>query len=168
MPTVLDAIGVAPVDGPQGAPLAPLAQGVGRGWARPSYASQYEYAHAMRIGRWKLRIGPRGTPLVGDMVADPGETANAGPSHPIERRMLTDNLGLFLAIRTQWRKAVWGVVSNVTAAGARALDEISTSEPRRRREVGRLSDEDSSDDSREGSPRATPEAAREGSPEASR
>ena len=168
MPTVLDAIGVAPVDGPQGAPLAPLAQGVGRGWARPSYASQYEYAHAMRIGRWKLRIGPRGTPLVGDMVADPGETANAGPSHPIERRMLTDNLGLFLAIRTQWRKAVWGVVSNVTAAGARALDEISTSEPRRRREVGRLSDEDSSDDSREGPPRATPEAAREGSPEASR
>jgi len=131
MPTVLDAIGVAPVDGPQGAPLELLAQGIGRGWARPSYASQYEYAHAMRIGRWKIRIGPRGTPLIGDMAADPGETKDASVSHPIERRMLTDNLGLFLAIRTQWQKAVWGVVTSVTPAGASALDTVSTHEVKR-------------------------------------
>ncbi|HEY6178615.1 MAG TPA: hypothetical protein VIX73_29395, partial [Kofleriaceae bacterium] len=98
----------------------------GRGWARPSYASQYEYAHAMRIGRWKIRVGPRGAPLVGDMADDPGETADAGPGHPVERRMLTDNLGLFLAIRRQWQKATWGVVTNVTAAGARALDGASS------------------------------------------
>ena len=101
MPTVLDALGVAAPDGPQGAPLASLAQGVGRGWARPSYASQYEYAHAMRIGRWKIRVGPRGTPLIGDMAADPGETRDASARSPIERRMLTDNLGMFLAIRTR-------------------------------------------------------------------
>jgi arylsulfatase A-like enzyme len=125
MSTVLDAIGTTQPAGPQGAPLAPLAQGVGRGWPRPSYASQYEYAHAMRIGRWKIRVGPRGVPLVGDMVADPGETRDAAPSHPVERRRLTDSLGLFLAIRTQWQKAAWGVVTNVTAAGARALDEAS-------------------------------------------
>lgn len=125
MPTVLEAIGAALPDGPQGAALEALAQGVGRGWARPSYASQYEYAHAMRIGRWKIRVGPRGTPLIGDMVGDPGETSDAGPSHPIERRMLTDNLGLFLAIRTQWRKAEWGAVTSVTPAGAAALDKVS-------------------------------------------
>jgi arylsulfatase A-like enzyme len=77
MPTVLAAIGAPASDAPQGEPLEPLAQGIGRGWARPSYASQYEYAHAMRIGRWKIRVGPRGAPLVGDMVADPGETADA-------------------------------------------------------------------------------------------
>jgi hypothetical protein len=86
----------------------------------------YEYAHAMRIGRWKIRVGPRGTPLVGDMAADPGETADAGPGHPIERRMLTDHLGVFLALRRHWRKADWGVVTNVTPAGARALDGAST------------------------------------------
>jgi arylsulfatase A-like enzyme len=125
MPTVLAAIGAPVSDGPQGAPLAPLAQGLGRGWARPSYASQYEYAHAMRIGRWKVRVGARGTPLVGDMAADPGETKDVAAGHPIERRMLTDNLGMFLAIRTQWRKAEWGVVTNVTPAGACALDEVS-------------------------------------------
>jgi len=126
MPTVLAAVGAAAPDGPQGAPLEPLAQGVGRGWVRPSYASQYEYAHAMRIGRWKIRVGPRGTLLIGDMVADPGETKDAGPGHPIERRMLTDNLGMFLALRRQWRKAAWGVVTSVTPAGASALDEAST------------------------------------------
>jgi arylsulfatase A-like enzyme len=126
MPTVLTALGVATPDGPQGAPLEPLAQGVGRGWARPSYASQYEYAHAMRIGRWKVRVGARATPLVGDMAADPGEKVDAAASHPIERRMLTDNLGLFLALRTKWRKAEWGVVTSVTPAGGVALDGAST------------------------------------------
>lgn len=126
MPTVLTALGAATPDGPQGAPLEPLAQGVGRGWARPSYASQYEYAHAMRIGRWKVRVGGRATPLVGDMAADPGEKVDASASHPIERRMLTDNLGLFLAIRTKWRKSEWGVVTSVTPAGALALDGVST------------------------------------------
>ena len=69
---------------------------------------------------------PRGTPLVGDMAADPGEKVDATAGHPIERRMLTDNLGLFLAIRTQWRKAEWGVVTSVTPAGALALDGVST------------------------------------------
>jgi arylsulfatase A-like enzyme len=126
MPTVLAAIGAPASAAPQGEPLEPLAQGIGRGWARPSYASQYEYAHAMRIGRWKIRVGPRGMPLVGDMAADPGETRDAGPSHPVERRMLTDNLGIFLALRTQWRKVAWGVVSNVTPDGAVALDGAST------------------------------------------
>jgi hypothetical protein len=80
----------------------------------------------MRIGRWKLRVGPRGTPLLGDMAADPGETRDAAPGHPVERRMMTDNLGLFLALRAQWRKAGWGVVTNVSPAGASALDGAST------------------------------------------
>jgi hypothetical protein len=99
---------------------------VGRGWVRPSYASQYEYAHAMRIGRWKIRVGPRGIPLIGDMAGDPGETRDAASGHPVERRMLTDNLGLFLALRTQWRKVEWGVVTSVSPDGARALDGAST------------------------------------------
>ena len=126
MPTVLAALGAPAAAGPQGEPLESLAQGIGRGWPRPSYASQYEYAHAMRIGRWKIRVGPRGTPLVGDMAADPGETADATPSHPVERRMLTDNLGVFLALRRQWHKTGWGVVTSVTPAGATALDGAST------------------------------------------
>jgi hypothetical protein len=80
----------------------------------------------MRIGRWKARIGPAGVPLVHDLVGDPDEKTDLGSSRPVERRMLTDNLGLFLALRAQWKKAEWGVTTNVTKAGAAALDEART------------------------------------------
>jgi arylsulfatase A-like enzyme len=126
MPTFLDALGAPAVAAVQGESLAPLAQGIGRGWPRPSYASMYEYAHAMRIGRWKMRVGPAGVPIVADMVADPSERIDLSVSRPVERRMLTDNLGLFLALRAQWKKTEWGVATNITTRGAAALDEAST------------------------------------------
>jgi arylsulfatase A-like enzyme len=126
MPTLLDAVGAPAVDSVSGESVVPLAQGFGRGWARPSYASQYEYAHAMRIGRWKIRVPKTGVPIVGDLVADPGETTDVSRSRLVERRMLTDNIGLFLALRAQWKKHAWGVTTNVTPAGAAALDVIST------------------------------------------
>ena len=126
MPTMLDAVGAPIPDPVQGRSLVPTSQGAGRGWATPSYASMYEYAHAMRIGRWKVRVGVTGVPIVGDMVADPEERKDLARSHPVERRMLTDNLGLFLALRKQWKKREWGITTNVTAAGAAALDEART------------------------------------------
>jgi arylsulfatase A-like enzyme len=126
LPSILAAVGRPQFAAEQGDALEPLAEGVGRGWVRPSYASMYESAPAMRIGRWKARIGRTGVPLVDDLVADPGETKDLTADHPVERRMLTDNLGLFLALRWQWKKAAWGVTTNVTAAGAAALDEAST------------------------------------------
>ncbi|MBA3465106.1 MAG: sulfatase [Deltaproteobacteria bacterium] len=126
LPTMLAALGAPAVDTVQGQALEPIAQGVGRGWPTPSYASMYEYAHAMRIGRWKARVGKAGVPIVGDMVEDPNETKDLSQSRPVERRMLTDNLGLFLALRTQWKKHAWGTVTNVTTAGAAALDGVTT------------------------------------------
>ncbi len=115
-----------PADAAQGEPLEGYAQGLATGWPRASYASMYEYAHAMRIGRWKLRVGPSGVPVVGDMVDDPGETKDYAAVRPVETRLLTDHLSLFLALRKQWKKTAWGVVTNVTAAGADALDQAST------------------------------------------
>jgi hypothetical protein len=85
----------------------------------------YEYAHAMRIGRWKLRVGATGVPIVEDLVEDPEEKKDYSAVRPIERRMLTDNLGLFLALREQWKKSAWGVVTNLTPAGAAAIDEAA-------------------------------------------
>ncbi len=125
LPTMLSALGKGSVENAQGDSLVALAQGIGRGWPRPSYASQYEYAHAMRIGRWKLRVGSTGSVTVNDMTEDAGETKDYSGTRPIERRMLTDNLGLFLALRKQWKKSVWGVVSNISATGAHALDEVA-------------------------------------------
>jgi hypothetical protein len=85
----------------------------------------YEYAHAMRIGRWKMRVGKAGQPILDDLVADPGETKDLSATALVERRMLTDDLGLFLALRTRWKKTAWGVVTNMTAEGATALDSIA-------------------------------------------
>lgn len=125
LPTMLAALGQPAVANAQGDSLVPLAEGVGRGWPRPSYTSMYEYAHAMRIGRWKMRVGHNGVPIVHDMVDDPDEQKDLTTVRPIARRMLTDNLGLFLALRKQWKKSAWGVVSNISAAGATALDEAA-------------------------------------------
>jgi arylsulfatase A-like enzyme len=124
LPTILAALGKPVFPAAQGQPLEPLAQGIGRGWARPSYASMYEYAHAMRIGRWKMRVGKAGQPILDDLVADPDEHQDLSGTALVERRMLTDDLGLFLALRKQWKKTAWGVVTNMTADGARALDSI--------------------------------------------
>lgn len=126
LPTFLEVVGAPPLPEVQGQSLVALAQGIGRGWARPSYASQYEYAHAMRIGRWKIRVGKSAVPWIADLVADPEESRDVSADRPVERRMLTDQLGMFLALRTQWRKQTWGVVTNVTAAGAAALDEAAS------------------------------------------
>ncbi len=126
LPTMLAALGKPPLAAAQGAALEPLAQGIGKGWPTPSYASMYEYAHAMRIGRWKARVARSGKPLLGDLVDDPGETKDLVDIHPVERRMLTDALGLFMALRAQWKKSEWGQVNAMTAAGAAALDEATT------------------------------------------
>jgi arylsulfatase A-like enzyme len=126
MPTVLDAVGAPVNPAAQGRSLIPLAQGFGRGWAQPSYSSMFEYAHAMRIGRWKIRVPPSGTPLIHDLVADPLERADLAGARAVERRMLTDNIGMFLALRKVWGKREWGVTTNITAEGAAVLDGAST------------------------------------------
>lgn len=122
LPTILDALDAPPLESSQGHSLRPLTAGAGRGWTSPSYASQYEYAHAMRLGRWKMAVNIRGEVLVLDMREDPLEKENRAVSHPVETRMLADHLGLFVATRARWQKAKWGVVSSITAEGAEVLD----------------------------------------------
>lgn len=121
IPSIFDALGLPPPG--QGMPLAPLAQGIGRGWQRPSYTySLYPHEHQMRLGRWQIRLGSLAAPIVNEFVGEPGEREDLAVVRPIERRMLTDALGLFLRQRGSWKKAEWGVVTNLTAAGAKALD----------------------------------------------
>ncbi|HVV83154.1 MAG TPA: sulfatase, partial [Kofleriaceae bacterium] len=122
LPTILDALGADLPDGLQGESLLGLAAGVGRGWPRPSYASQFEYAHTMRVGHWKLKAGKRGAAHLIDLVRDPDERTDVGPVRPVAWRTLTDALGLFLATRERWHKRTMGVVTNL-APGAAALLE---------------------------------------------
>src|SRR5262249_27726217 len=113
MPTVVDALGGKPPDGAQGESLVPLAAGIGAGYPRPAIASQYELAHTMRLERWKLWVGGAGDTHLFDVAADPREEHALAATRPVERRALTDAMGTFLALRSQWKKRRWGVASNL-------------------------------------------------------
>jgi arylsulfatase A-like enzyme len=122
LPTILDTAGIEIPDGFQGRSLREVAAGEGAGWPTPSFASQFEYAFAVRIGRWKARVGKSAVPIVHDMVADPDERKDLSRVRPVERRYLTDQLGFYLAYRARWHKATWGVVSSMTEAAAEELE----------------------------------------------
>jgi arylsulfatase A-like enzyme len=124
LPTILEALDVELPAGLQGQPLAALAAGAGRGWPRPSYASQFEYAHALRIGRWKLKAGKRGAPHLIDLVDDPEERRDVAAAHPLVRRAMIDALGLFLATRERWHKRTMGVVTNLAPGAAARLEGV--------------------------------------------
>ncbi len=123
LPTLADALGEPPLARAQGDSLVSLAQGLGRGYPRPSYASQYEYAHAMRVGGWKIWLARDGSTKLYDLATDPGEK-EAVAGRPIERRFMSDLLHMFLANRLRWNKRRWGVVSNMSQLAADELDGV--------------------------------------------
>jgi arylsulfatase A-like enzyme len=121
LPTIAEALGVPPSPDWQGESLIPLAQGVGRGYPRPSFASQYEHAHAMRLGRWKAVLRSGGGLRVYDLEKDPQEKTDVAATRPLERRFVTDALSTFLHHQRSWKKSRWGVASNHSA---RFADEV--------------------------------------------
>lgn len=124
VPTILDALGQPPDPTARGASLVALAQGIGRGWPRPSHAATAGEA-TIRLGGWLLWVTSAGVLLYKEQTRSQDERADLAATRPIERRLLTDSLGLLLPVRLQWKKSEWGVVSNLTPAGARALDEAT-------------------------------------------
>src|SRR5262249_7899179 len=89
-----------------------LAQGVGAGYPRPAIGSQYELAHTMRLGRWKLWVGGSGDTRFTDAVSDLAEEKDVSAARPLERRVVTDAPGARTAYQSKWKKSGWGVASN--------------------------------------------------------
>jgi arylsulfatase A-like enzyme len=123
VPTIADALGQPMIADAQGESLVPLAQGVGRGYPRPSIASQYEFAHAMRLAGWKARVAGTGVPSVYHVAEDPYEKKDLAADRPLERRFLTDSLSTFLVYQKNWKKARWGVASNASRNFADDLEK---------------------------------------------
>ncbi len=119
--TICDAVGAPIPDAVQAASLLPLAQGVGRGYPRPSFASQYELAHTMRLEDFKLRSGSRGIRLH-DLAAPRAEREELSGKLPLTTRWLTDALSTFLIYQSRWRQARWGVPSNLRGQMADDLE----------------------------------------------
>ncbi|MCS6912006.1 MAG: sulfatase [Myxococcales bacterium] len=112
LPTITDALGIKTPPAVQGESLVPLAQGEGAGYPRPAIASQYELAHTMRLGRWKLWVGGSGQTRFVDGQDDPREERDLSQQEPLARRFVVDAMGLWMAYQDQWKKSRWGVASN--------------------------------------------------------
>ena len=112
LPTIVDALGGKPPAEAQGESLVALAQGEGAGYPRPAIASQYELAHAMRLGRWKLSVFGSGEVRLFDAINDAAESKELSAERPLEKRFVTDAMGVWMAYQSQWHKARWGVASN--------------------------------------------------------
>lgn len=121
LPTLAEAVGLPVIEGAQGMSLIPYAQGAAGGYVQPTYASQYEYAHAMRLGDWKMHLRKAGVALH-NMASDPFEYDDLIYKRPVEQRFLTDVFSLFMINRAEWKRRLWGVASNMTARAARDLD----------------------------------------------
>ena len=122
-PTILDLMQLEPVAQAQGQSLRRLAHGVDSIYPTPSYASQYEYAHAMRIQQWKVRVGRRVE--LYNLAVDPFEQHSVADSRPIERQYMLDVLRLFLRYRSHWRKSSWGTASNLRPDGVTAMQHTA-------------------------------------------
>ncbi len=122
LPTIVEALGgKIPADA-QGESLVALAQGEGAGYPRPAIASQYELAHTMRLGRWKLLVLGSGNVNFYDAAGDPAESKELSAERPFEKRFVTDAMGVWMAYQTQWKKSRWGVASNHKAELAHDLE----------------------------------------------
>ena len=122
-PTIMDALAAKIPEKVQMESLLPLAQGLGRGYPRPSLATQLEFAHTIRLEEWKLRVGGKGTPRLFDLTSKERERGNLSAKYPVVARWLTDALSTFLIYQTRWRDGRWGVASNHKAALPEDLEQ---------------------------------------------
>jgi len=125
LPTIVEALGGKIPAEAQGESLIGLAQGEGAGYPRPAIASQYELAHTMRLGRWKLTVMGSGNVTLYDAAGDAAETKELSSERPLEKRFVTDAMGVWMAYQTQWKKSRWGVASNQKAELARDLENAT-------------------------------------------
>ncbi|MBK8481186.1 MAG: sulfatase [Proteobacteria bacterium] len=114
--TIVDALDGKVPEAVQVASLLPLSQGVGRGYPRPGFASQYELAHVLRLENYKVWVGGKGEPRLFDLSQPSGERTDVAAGHPLATRWLTDALGTLLTYQDRWRQSRWGVASNHLAA----------------------------------------------------
>jgi arylsulfatase A-like enzyme len=125
VPTLADALGVANDPEWQGASLLPLANGAAGGYPWMSFSSQYENAHAGRIGHWKLQLMGSNAPRLYDLAKDPRERKDlwGSPQAEIGARLLLDAMWLLRQFNVEWKKSQWGNAAAVSSRFAADLGE---------------------------------------------
>jgi arylsulfatase A-like enzyme len=125
VPTLADALGVATDPEWQGTSLIPVANGAAGGYPWMSFSSQYEGAHAGRIGHWKAKLFGPNTPKVFDLAKDPDERNDlyGKPQAEIAARMMLDPMWILRQWNVEWKKAQWGNAADVSSRFAADLGE---------------------------------------------
>ena len=57
-----------------------------------------------------------------DAATDAAESKELSAERPLEKRFVTDAMGVWMAYQTQWKKSRWGVASNQKEELARDLE----------------------------------------------
>ncbi len=124
VPTLADALGVANDPEWQGATLMPVANGAG-GYPLMSFSSQYENAHAGRIGHWKLKLVGTGAPKLYDLATDGDEHKDlwADKAAEVGARTLLDPMLELRQWNVEWKKSQWGNAADVSNRFASDLGE---------------------------------------------
>ena len=125
VPTLADALGVAIDPEWQGMSLLPVANGAAGGYPWMSFSSQYENAHAGRIGHWKLKLLGPNAPRLYDLAKDPDERKDlwGSPQAEIGARMLLDPMWILRQWNVEWKKAQWGNAADVSSRFAADFGE---------------------------------------------
>jgi arylsulfatase A-like enzyme len=124
VPTLADALGVATDPEWQGASLLPVANGAG-GYPLMSFSSQYENAHAGRIGHWKMKLVGTGAPKLYNLATDADERKDlwADKTAEVDARTLLDPLLELRQWNVEWKKSQWGNAADVSNRFASDLGE---------------------------------------------
>jgi hypothetical protein len=58
------------------------------------------------------------------MTRDRDERENLAKKRPLELQFLTDSFSIFVNLRREWRKRLWGVASNMSASAAEEIEKL--------------------------------------------
>ena len=121
LPTLTEALGKPAPEAVQGESLLPWIAASGSIYPRTSIATHYNEIYSLRSGDWKLHLHRGGRTKVFDLSSDPTEQTNLKDRRPVARRYLADALALFLAHQKRWKKATWGVPTNLRPGFGKAV-----------------------------------------------
>jgi arylsulfatase A-like enzyme len=121
LPSMLEAAGIGIPDTAQGEPLLQMARAETL-YPRSTISTWFLNQYALKLGRYKWVTRNISDGDLFDLQAYPEEKTTSTKSAPIAARLMQETMAFYLPFQTRWKKATWGVSSNVSAS---FIDEIS-------------------------------------------
>ena len=121
VPTILDALGVAPDPRVQGESLLPMIQRQGP-WMPRVMPSEYGRSYSLRSRFLHYVVDYGGKEALYDTAADPSEKTEINSKRPLALRYFRDLAGIYLAHRAHWHETTWGTLNNHRAGFAAAKE----------------------------------------------